>query len=192
MKKVTAIIMAAEFVFAIGCCGTLRGAQKVDLQPVREIVSEHVATQVKEIKETTEKLSEKIETKKTTNKKIAKKIVSKIKSSDKVSDPYVKENLGVFSLTFYTPYEDEWGYTTATGVRSQHLKTCAVDPKVIPYGSVIRIVGDNNMVLELLACDCGGAIRGNKIDIFMDCSQKDGYNFMAKFGQVHSVYLLEE
>lgn len=108
--------------------------------------------------------------------------------------PYVSKNLGEFSLTFYTPYEEggKWGYQTSTGVKSQHLKTCAVDPDVVPLGSVIQITGNNGQTLTLKCVDIGGGIKGNKIDIFMDCSQKEGFAFMEKFGEIHSVYLLEE
>lgn len=107
------------------------------------------------------------------------------------SERYIKDSLGVFSLTFYVP-DEEWGYQTATGVRSQHLATCAVDPDVIPYGSVIRIEGNNGQVLTLKAVDCGGGIIGNTIDIFWDGSISAGYQWIADFGTVHNVYLLEE
>lgn len=97
-------------------------------------------------------------------------------------------NLGTFKLTFYTPHDDKWGYQTATGVRSEHLKTCAVDPKVIPYGSVLQITGSNGQTLTLKAVDCGSAIKGNKIDIFWDGDTQSGYDWMAKFGTTHEVY----
>ena len=103
---------------------------------------------------------------------------------------YVKDALGVFSLTFYVP-DTKWGYQTSTGVRSQHLKTCAVDPNVIPLGSVIRITGDNGQTLTLKCVDIGGGIKGNKIDIFWDGSVSAGYDWIADFGTIHSVYLLE-
>ena len=102
----------------------------------------------------------------------------------------VKENLGKFRLTFYTPYEDGWGYQTATGVRSEHLNTCAVDPSVIPYGSTVRITGNNGRVLTLKAVDCGGGIKGQMIDIFFDGTQREGYAFMAEFGEIHNVYIV--
>lgn len=50
---------------------------------------------------------------------------------------------------------------TATGVRPIAGRTIAVDPRVIPYGSRVVINGH-----VYIAEDCGGAIKGNKIDVF--------------------------
>ena len=109
----------------------------------------------------------------------------------KQSSPYVKKNLGTFSLTFYVP-GGKWGRQTATQEEPVHLKTCAVDPSVIPYGSVIQITGNNGQTLTLRANDCGNGIKGNKIDIFWDGSVASGYDWIAQFGTIHSVYLMEE
>ncbi|SCH72447.1 Cell wall-binding protein yocH precursor [uncultured Clostridium sp.] len=43
--------------------------------------------------------------------------------------------------------------------------TIAVDPSVIPYGSRVYIP---QFDMTFIAEDCGGAIKGNKIDIFMN------------------------
>ena len=80
---------------------------------------------------------------------------------------YSRKNLGTFSLTFYIP-DTKWGYQTATGARSTHLQTCAVDPTVIPYGSTIQITGSNGRTLTLKAVDCGSGIKGNRIDLFFN------------------------
>lgn len=64
---------------------------------------------------------------------------------------------------------------TANGEKPIINKTCAVDPKFIPYGSYIYIPS-LNMVLR--CNDCGSKIKGNgRIDIYL----KD-YNTCMKFG----------
>ena len=55
---------------------------------------------------------------------------------------------------------------TSTGTIAKAGRTIAVDPKVIPYGSQVQI-GDTIYTAE----DCGGAIKGNKIDIYFDRHQ---------------------
>lgn len=50
---------------------------------------------------------------------------------------------------------------TASGARAEAGKTIAVDPDVIPLGSTV-IINDQ----EYVAQDTGGAIQGNRIDIY--------------------------
>ena len=71
--------------------------------------------------------------------------------------------LGQFTITFYWPGEDQYGNLTSTGAIAEEGKTIAVDPSIIPYGSTILINGN-----EYIAEDCGGAIKGNKIDVFVE------------------------
>ena len=97
--------------------------------------------------------------------------------------------LGTFRLTFYVP-DAQWGYQTSTGAKSEHLRTCAVDPTVIPYGSVIQITGSNGQTLTLRAVDCGSAVKGNHIDIFWDGSKDSGREWIEDFGTRHEVKLL--
>lgn len=73
------------------------------------------------------------------------------------------KSLGQFVITYYWPGEDQYGKLTSTGSIAQEGKTIAVDPTVIPYGSIIKISGN-----EYIAQDCGAAIKGNKIDIFVE------------------------
>ena len=60
------------------------------------------------------------------------------------------------------------GGKTATGTVPK-WGTIAVDPKVIPYGTKVYIPQFNK---TFIAEDCGGAIKGNKIDIYMNSKQE--------------------
>lgn len=98
-------------------------------------------------------------------------------------------DLGRFQLTVYTPESDggKWGYRTATGVRSQHLATCAVDPTVIPYGTIIVIGGTDG--LRLKAVDCGSGVKGKQIDIFFDGTERHALQWlMDEFGDYAEVW----
>lgn len=52
---------------------------------------------------------------------------------------------------------------TASGKQAEAGRTVAVDPRYIPYGTEIVIDGKT-----YVAEDCGGAIKGDRIDIFFD------------------------
>lgn len=75
------------------------------------------------------------------------------------------KNLGTFKITHYCcekyPHICNAGapYKTATGT-DLRVGVCAVDPKVIPLGSYIKI---HDMVYR--AEDTGGAIKGNRVDL---------------------------
>ncbi len=55
------------------------------------------------------------------------------------------------------------GNQTATGTWPK-VGTIAVDPRVIPLGTRVYVVGYGYAVAE----DTGGAIKGNIIDLFME------------------------
>lgn len=75
-----------------------------------------------------------------------------------------------FKVTAYCPCVKCCGKEdgiTATGTVATAGRTIAVDPTVIPYGSRVILNG-----VTYIAEDCGGAIKGNKIDMFFDTHQE--------------------
>lgn len=103
-----------------------------------------------------------------------------------------RKHIGKCRLTVYTPTETHWGYTTATGVKSQHLMTCAVDPKVIPYGSNVIVVAKDGSELRLKAIDCGN-FKGRWVDIFFDGTERHGIEWLDdNLGEWGDVYYEEE
>jgi 3D (Asp-Asp-Asp) domain-containing protein len=97
-----------------------------------------------------------------------------------------QEYLGTFTVTHYCPCEECCGKSdgiTFTGTQAQEGKTIAVDPEIIPLGSTVIMDGQ-----EYIAEDIGGAIKGNRLDIFMNSHQA-----ALQAGVVQAeVYVLEE
>jgi len=70
------------------------------------------------------------------------------------------------TATAYTAYCTGCSGTTAYGIdlrANPNRKVIAVDPKVIPLGTKVWVEGYG----EAIAGDIGGAIKGNKIDVFI-------------------------
>ena len=74
-------------------------------------------------------------------------------------------SLGVFKLTGYCPCEicsGKWANgPTSTGTMPKADHTISVDPKILPFGSVVIINGK-----EYVAEDSGGGVKNYHIDIF--------------------------
>lgn len=72
-----------------------------------------------------------------------------------------------FTVTFYTnddPTADGRGIT-ASGVRTKEGVTIACDPDILPLGTEVYIpYFDNTYICQ----DTGGAIKGYKLDIFLE------------------------
>lgn len=54
---------------------------------------------------------------------------------------------------------------TATGTKVTPYVSCAVDPRYIPYGSTVMVDFGDGDLHYYVADDCGGAIKGNHIDL---------------------------
>lgn len=92
------------------------------------------------------------------------------------------ESLGVFEITAYCPCEKCCGKSdgiTATGTKATEGRTIAADPSVLQYGAKV-IINGNEYTVE----DCGGAIKGNRIDMYFD-SHEDALQWGR---QTHEVF----
>lgn len=56
---------------------------------------------------------------------------------------------------------------TSTGVKAKANRTVAADPNILSYGTEI-LCGMGEFVVE----DCGGAIKGNRVDFFFDSHEE--------------------
>lgn len=93
--------------------------------------------------------------------------------------------LGVCEITAYCACSKCCGKSdgiTATGTHATQGRTVAVDPSVIPYGSVVIINGH-----EYIAEDCGGGIDGTQIDMFFNDHQ-DALNWGRRWLDVYVRY----
>lgn len=81
-----------------------------------------------------------------------------------------------------TPEDPAYGITASGEYAREGI--IAVDPIVIPMHSVVYIEGMGTFVAK----DTGGAIKGNRIDIFFD-----EYKEAIKFGRQHrNIYVIQE
>ncbi len=96
------------------------------------------------------------------------------------------EPIGTFEITAYCPCEICCGALadgiTYTGGYAEEGRTIAVDPDIIPLGTVVEIDGH-----RYIAEDIGGGIDGREIDLFF-CSHEDALEWGR---QNHEVYLVK-
>ena len=95
---------------------------------------------------------------------------------------------GSYVLTAYCPCRKCVGrkkiVRTSTGLKPTVNRTIAVDPTVIPYGSIVYIEGLGYYIAE----DCGGNIKNNRIDIYVATHEE-----AVSFGkQNRNVWIMEK
>lgn len=128
----------------------------------------------KEVKEKYERLKEKYQSAKDEIDKLQDDIVNtqaqstSIYGSDVVVGNAYGNYAGEFTITYYCGenYPHECGTSngiTASGATATVGVTVAADPNVLPIGTEIYIDGIGNRIVQ----DTGGAIIGNRIDVFV-------------------------
>ena len=138
--------------------GKVNAAEAENVNTSVEATSEeqkNIATT--ETKATTETQTKEKKAKKNSKKKAKKKGKKKKKKDSWSHEFHVTAYCGCYECS------EQYGTQTSTGVTAESGRTIAVDPEVIPYGSKVEINGH-----IYTAEDCGGAINGYDIDIFMD------------------------
>jgi 3D (Asp-Asp-Asp) domain-containing protein len=99
---------------------------------------------------------------------------------DSVNEVY----LGQFKISAYCHCSQCCGKSdgvTATGTMVQANRTIAVDPRIIPLGSKVLIDGQ-----IYIAEDTGGAIKGNRIDMYFSTHQ-EALNFGIRYKDVNLI-----
>ncbi|MDF9844692.1 MULTISPECIES: 3D domain-containing protein [unclassified Paenibacillus] len=122
-------------------------------------------------------------TKTTTTSSSAKKVAAATNVVHKAGvDFQYKKMIKNVSMTAYSSEEPGIGTKTASGTRVTEGRTIAVDPDVIPIGWWVYIEGLGFRRAE----DTGGAIKGNKIDVYYD-SLSHARNFGRKSRTVYVI-----
>jgi len=104
--------------------------------------------------------------KKTVGKQSSKSESSQLKVAQSAANEPASGRELMVTATAYTAYCAGCSGTTAIGIdlrSNPDQKVIAVDPNVIPLGSRVWVEGYG----EAIAGDTGGAIKGNKIDVFI-------------------------
>ena len=98
-----------------------------------------------------------------------------------VKKPYMK-SLGTYFITAYRACDEctDGDGLTALNKPPVEGRTVAVDPDVIPYGTILVINGH-----EYIAEDCGGnSIVGKEIDIYFE-SHEEAVEFGVQYAEVY-------
>ena len=166
-----AILIWPVLVFAIGSEKLTAEAQRSDYPPAVIVQAEKIIINTQIIQSEPEPIKEEI------------------------PEP-ILVSLGEYRLTAYCScYEcceqyalnrplDENGKEIVIGASQEVLVpgySIAVDPSMIPYGTVLVIDGK-----EYAAHDCGGAIKGNRIDVYFD-EHQEALEFGIQYAEVFTL-----
>lgn len=182
------IILLATTIFSKQECAKLKNTNNT----LNVAISEQKTTITKlesEKNDLTNQISNLTEKNKQLEQKInkQKQVTAQTNTTSKPQTPSSTESvsgtsLGQFKITAYCNCSKccgKWaGGPTASGAMPKAGRTIAVDPKVIPLGSKVIIDGHT-----YIAEDTGGAIKGNKIDLYCS-SHAEALSWGVKYKNV--------
>ena len=97
-----------------------------------------------------------------------------------IPEPKSDDDWQIFTATAYTSHDAGVNEISAIGMNiykwSKYFNFVAVDPDVIPYGSIVLIEIDDE-IEPYLAVDCGGAIKGYRLDLYMQYDLDKAFNW---------------
>ena len=172
-KNILLIILTLIIICSISGCAKLKSANNALNATIDEqtnvikdlnLEKDNLITQIAELEEKNNQLSQK-----------------KIEQP-KATTQHNGTSLGKFKISAYCPCKKccgKWaGGNTASGTTPTAGRTIAVDPKVIPLGSKVIIDGHT-----YIAEDTGGAIKGNRIDMYFT-SHQEALNWGIKYKEI--------
>lgn len=154
---------------------------KVDLKEVKkakeelEEVKKELNKKSKSLSAENERLKDELKKKKADNGKAVKVQKRDVTTPSREKSQTPTQRSLTMEATAYTAFCEGCSGTTRLGFdlrANPNAKVVAVDPSVIPLGSTVEVAGYGYAV----ASDTGGAIKGNRIDLFM-ASETDARNF---------------
>ena len=144
------------------------------IKPGEDLLIKHSEAEKKSSKPATKVNSQEV---KNTESAETKKDSQKVKNTKSAKKEEDGQEMTV-TATAYTANCEGCSGTTAMGIdlhANPDKKVIAVDPSVIPLGSTVEVEGYGTAI----AADTGGAIKGNKIDVFIP-SKSDAIDWGSK------------
>ena len=97
------------------------------------------------------------------------------KLTQEAPEPVVEPEPTVITVeaTFYTAYCEgcsgitKLGYDVRHTIYAKGYRVIAIDPNVIPLGSIVRVDLEDGESFKAIAGDTGGAIKGSRIDVLV-------------------------